>query len=190
MSHARTDARRQYEREWQQNYREKNRDKISQQRRARYLNDPVARRINYVAHRDWVEKNREHVSTYNKKWREDNKEIQRYRKIAKKFGVSAEEYVQMLHVQDFKCAICRQEEVARNHKSGRVRSLSVDHDHNSGAVRGLLCSRCNLTIGSMGDDVALMRAAVEYIEANKAKLATALNTGVPATPPVPPTPST
>ncbi|WP_083230265.1 endonuclease VII domain-containing protein [Curtobacterium sp. UCD-KPL2560] len=50
------------------------------------------------------------------------------------------------------CAIC-----------GSTNDLRVDHDHKTGAVRGLLCSPCNVGIGWLQDDVALLRQAIGYL---------------------------
>ena len=70
--------------------------------------------------------------------------------IEKTYGLSADDYGTLLEAQGGRCAICR----ARP-KSKR---LAVDHDHKSGAVRGLLCSRCNHDLmGSAWDSMAMAR---------------------------------
>lgn len=67
----------------------------------------------------------------------------------------------MVVAQDGRCAICREEETAT--ARGRVRSLAVDHDHETGAVRGLLCSRCNTALGLFRDNPALLLEAIAYL---------------------------
>lgn len=76
--------------------------------------------------------------------------------IAKTYGLSPAEYDRLLALQGGRCAICR----------GRPKSkrLAVDHDHGSGAVRGLLCSRCNHDLlGSAWDSLALASALWHYL---------------------------
>lgn len=46
-------------------------------------------------------------------------------------------------------------------------ALCVDHDHATGAIRALLCRRCNLGLGHLRDDVELMRRAADYVEAHR-----------------------
>ncbi len=76
--------------------------------------------------------------------------------IAKTYGLSPAEYDALLARQGGRCAICR----ARP-KSKR---LAVDHDHGSGAVRGLLCSRCNHDLlGSAWDSLAVASALWHYL---------------------------
>lgn len=41
----------------------------------------------------------------------------------------------------------------------------VDHHHGTGAVRGLLCSPCNIAIGLFRESPARMRAAISYVSA-------------------------
>ena len=60
------------------------------------------------------------------------------RGIKSRFGVSEVEYMAMLESQGGVCAICGKKNTKR---------LAVDHDHNTGKVRGLLCGKCNTTLG-------------------------------------------
>lgn len=76
--------------------------------------------------------------------------------IAKTYGLDADGYRALLALQGGRCAICR----ARP----RSKRLAVDHDHKSGAVRGLLCSRCNHDLmGSAWDSLALVAALWHYL---------------------------
>jgi hypothetical protein len=76
--------------------------------------------------------------------------------VEKVYGITGDGYEALLERQGGKCAICR----ARP-KSKR---LAVDHDHKTGAVRGLLCSRCNHDLmGSAWDSLALAQALWHYI---------------------------
>lgn len=76
--------------------------------------------------------------------------------IEKTYGLTSEQYDELLKRQGGKCAICR----ARP-KSKR---LAVDHDHKTGAVLGLLCSRCNHDLkGSAWDSLAMATALWHYM---------------------------
>lgn len=71
-----------------------------------------------------------------------------------KYGTTYTRLRDMAKAQDCRCLIC-----------GRQRKLVVDHDHITGAVRGLLCSACNVGMGLLGDEPAVIRAAARYLEA-------------------------
>lgn len=59
--------------------------------------------------------------------------------VPNKFGITAGEYYEMLRLQSSLCALCG--------NLSKMRLLCIDHNHESGAVRGLLCIRCNLHLG-------------------------------------------
>lgn len=76
--------------------------------------------------------------------------------IEKTYGLDATAYKTLLALQGDRCAICR----ARP----RSKRLAVDHNHATGAVRGLLCSRCNHDLlGSAWDSLALATALWHYM---------------------------
>jgi hypothetical protein len=73
---------------------------------------------------------------------------------AAQLGVTPDEYNRLLAAQDGHCALCP--------NTPKTRRLSVDHDHRTGAVRGLLCYRCNRALPVYVDAAWLTRAA-EYV---------------------------
>jgi Recombination endonuclease VII len=79
----------------------------------------------------------------------------------KKYGISLEIYEQILAEQDGKCAICR--EPPSMIRFGRVVPLEVDHDHDTGAVRGLLCYRCNTCLERVESVAGWIKSSVAYL---------------------------
>ena len=78
------------------------------------------------------------------------------------FGISLDDYLQMLASQNGVCAICHKPETAVF--KGKVKALAVDHCHASGQVRSLLCSGCNLTLGYVQDDQAVLLSMIDYLK--------------------------
>lgn len=91
--------------------------------------------------------------------------------LKKKYGLTVEQFDQMLVEQGGVCAVCRKTENAKHAVTGGVRNLAVDHCHDSGQVRGLLCTNCNRGMGNFSDDVETLSAAIEYLEKHKRKRA-------------------
>ena len=77
----------------------------------------------------------------------------RYKRL---YGITLEQYAELLIVQGGLCAICG--------KPDDNRLLSVDHNHKTGQVRGLLCSDCNLGVGSLLDTPNTAKALINYAE--------------------------
>lgn len=87
-----------------------------------------------------------------------HKDDAKYRRIKQTYGLSREQYDNLLEQQDYKCYICRQE-FTRPH---------VDHDHETGEVRSILCHRCNTCLGLMGEDIELLSRLITYLCASRA----------------------
>ena len=74
-----------------------------------------------------------------------------------RYGITLDEYNEMLKNQNGVCAICKLSEKDKN--------LAVDHDHITGQVRGLLCRDCNESIGKFKHSFEILRNAASYLEA-------------------------
>lgn len=81
--------------------------------------------------------------------------------LKKLYGITLEQYDEMLKRQGGGCAICRA--TTEDWRANGSRSLPVDHDHKTGKVRGVLCGKCNKGIGLFRDDPTLLQAAVAYL---------------------------
>jgi hypothetical protein len=88
-------------------------------------------------------------------------EITRRSLLKKLYKLSPEDYDEMLCRQNGLCAVCKTDDAGGRHGSG---TFMVDHDHGTGRVRALVCTRCNLVIGALGDDAALARRIADYLE--------------------------
>jgi hypothetical protein len=89
------------------------------------------------------------------------KEYRRRKRLLDR-GLEEWQYSRRLRQQGGTCAICRQPETQVG-TGGETLPLAVDHCHTGGHVRGLLCSRCNLTLGRMGDSTSRLLRAWWYV---------------------------
>jgi hypothetical protein len=106
-------------------------------------------------------KNNENVRQKSKNQYHSNKRRHRDWELKRTFGITIEDYEHMLVGQNGLCAICIGEE-QRKHKT-----LSVDHDHCTDAIRGLLCSNCNLGLGNFQDSIELLESAIRYLKVSQ-----------------------
>lgn len=84
--------------------------------------------------------------------------------LQRTFGISLEQYTEILLAQKGVCAICERPETAT--RNGKLKALAVDHDHaaDGHGIRALLCVECNTGLGKFKDDPALLRRAADYLE--------------------------
>ncbi len=72
--------------------------------------------------------------------------------MAGRYGLSMSDYHRVLIDQAGRCAIC----------CTPLKRPCVDHCHNSGAVRGILCHKCNIRLGGW-DDLQWREKAMKYL---------------------------
>ena len=68
---------------------------------------------------------------------------------------------ELLAAQGNKCASCFT--AGCTWGKGFKNKWHIDHDHKTGRVRGILCSRCNLILGQVQDDVEYMWKLCAYL---------------------------
>ncbi len=156
--------------------------------------DPIKRKENNEKYRKKYQKE---LREKNKKWREENKQhlkeyflkyrntftkgspeqalYLRRRMLMRTYGITLEQYEEILKNQNGVCAIC--EKPPGVDKNGKFISLAVDHHHKYKgleSVRGLLCWTCNRRlISNLGDRenaVELFSKAAEYVKRYNEKM--------------------
>ena len=104
-----------------------------------------------------------------RRWREAHAadpefaERNRLRQLFRLYGLDPERAHTLFDAFYNRCAICGQVETAVS-RTGRPKSISVDHDHDTGRIRGVLCDRCNRALGYLRDNPDLLRRAADYLE--------------------------
>ena len=78
--------------------------------------------------------------------------------LKRMYGITLEEHTKMFENQNGVCAICRKS------GDGKWKKLCVDHCHTTGKVRGLLCKRCNIALGEVGDNIQTLQSMIEYLQ--------------------------
>lgn len=84
--------------------------------------------------------------------------------LKKNFGLTPEQYDEILAAQNGRCKICGSDKSTGRWDAG---FLCVDHDHDTGKVRGLLCSTCNSGLGMFKDNLDLLEMAVKYLKSKE-----------------------
>lgn len=124
----------------------------------------------YARHRDkvlerskeWRENNREQYNLYMLNMKQTDPEFYKLRarryNLKREYGLSLDQYDELLERQKGCCAICGR------HQSGLNKTLAVDHSHRTKRVRGLLCTGCNYRLVARHEDGDILRKVADYIE--------------------------
>lgn len=87
------------------------------------------------------------------------REKNRYTNVDARYQATKEELQAVREKADGHCRICL-----------LPKRLVIDHCHTSGMVRGMLCYRCNTSLGKFADDPARLRRAADYLEHAQARI--------------------
>lgn len=142
------ESRKEYMREYVKQNREKFRRTPEQQ--AKYNEE---RRKKYAECAETRDLARKKV----KEWQQANPHKRKEHRILK-YGLTLDQFNQMLEAQGMKCAICGYSDM-----SNKNNFPLVDHCHSTGKVRGLLCMNCNQALGKFKDSLDNLKAAIAYL---------------------------
>lgn len=119
------------------------------------------RALNRARSKAWYWANREKAIAAQGEWLRANRGKHRETVLKYRYGMTPDDELALLTRQGFVCAICREPFDGRS----KATVACVDHDHVTGKVRGFLHFKCNAGIGSLGDSIERLRAAIAYLEA-------------------------
>jgi len=123
------------------NYNINNRDKLSIHKKIHYAN------------------NKEKINKKNKEWYNNNPSKVKNQKLVYSYGITLNQWQDMLISQEFKCKICQKKlDPKENGKE-----IHVDHNHKTHKVRAILCKRCNSIIGLCDEDKQVLESAIKYL---------------------------
>jgi hypothetical protein len=97
------------------------------------------------------------AAAHAKAWYARNKHRVREKQIRVKYGLTMEQYSNMVTGQQNKCKICEKEMTG-------PKEPAIDHCHITGSVRDLLCANCNAALGLLQDDPDIIQNAARYVE--------------------------
>lgn len=109
-------------------------------------------RINFL---NYKEKNPDKIKRNHKVSDLRDPERTRTRWLKYRYGISSEDYNLLLESQNHKCAICKKEQSEK---------FCVDHCHQTKKIRGLLCHKCNTTLGFVNDDLEILHTMIVYLK--------------------------
>ena len=107
------------------------------------------REKNKKAIKEYREKNKEQIAIYKKEWN------------LKKYGLSLEDYNNMLDEQNHKCKLC-----LTSFTTLISKNIHIDHCHTTNKVRGVLCLHCNTGLGYFKDNTRTLTKAINYLQEN------------------------
>lgn len=126
--------------------------------KAKVKSNPEFPRIQYEYYKKWKSssKGKDYYTSI------EYKTKLKYAQLQKKYGLSAEAYVELLDKYNNTCALPR---------CSNTTDLVIDHDHTcclgvdtcGKCIRGVLCRQCNAAIGKLGDSKESLLEVVAYL---------------------------
>lgn len=102
---------------------------------------------------------RDRIKNYRKRIKETFPELayisNRKASLKRNYGISLEQYNNLLKEQNGCCYICKE--------LPSKKQLAVDHCHTTNKVRKLLCSKCNTALGLVNDNPEILKTMILYL---------------------------
>lgn len=98
-----------------------------------------------------------------RRYHRTNINARRDRQLKRRYGISLDQYKDILKQQGGVCAICGRPETSKR------KILSVDHDHDTGEIRELLCHSCNRSLGDLEENIETLQNMIEYLTKHSKK---------------------
>jgi len=159
-----------FTKEWIKNLSIAHKGQVSWRKGKKFVDEIISKekRKKYV--KKWRYENRERLLKWNREFYKRNAKKMRVRSRSfyrnnkqkeldrmryKKYGITGNEFREIVEKQNNKCPICI-----------RVinKNFSVDHDHKIGKIRGIICNDCNLAIGNAGSSPERLKSMANYLE--------------------------
>ncbi|WP_442951576.1 endonuclease VII domain-containing protein [Paenibacillus sp. GYB004] len=125
---------------------------------------PDCKLCSAVQRKNYRDANKDRISVSKRRYHYDNRDriLEKWRKkaLVRRYGITREEREVILKQQGGSC-IC-----GYNDRSSYSKFPVVDHCHTTNKVRGVLCQRCNTTLGKVQDNPELLRKLADYLESH------------------------
>jgi len=143
----------------------------SNSKKFRNNNPEYHKNYEYQPTQEQLDKYKEKSKTY---YQDNKHEIKSYQaqyrktdscknsKLKHNYGITLDQYNQMVIDQDDKCLIC----LCNFSTTDKSRKANIDHCHKTNKVRGILCHKCNTGIGLLNDNPDILKKAVIYLESS------------------------
>ena len=127
--------------------------------------DPEFKAKNRARVAQWREDNPDKLQEHSEKKKEDwhalptevRQQLSFANHLKGTYGITPQEHDELMARANNSCEICGK------HQSKERKKLNVDHCHVTGKIRGILCTRCNSAIATLGDNEEGVQRAVDYL---------------------------
>jgi len=111
-----------------------------------------------------TEQRKAYAREYARKWRIENPRQTQNTELKRHHRMTLDDYEAVLDEQGGGCAICGSKPGEVGTGGATKGTLAVDHCHETDTFRGLLCTNCNLGLGSFKDNLVLLANAIAYLQ--------------------------
>lgn len=111
------------------------------------------------------ERTKEIAREYYKANKEPHNDRATNNRLIRNLGITKDQYDKIMREHDGRCDIC-----GTDIPGGPHGSFNLDHDHATGELRGVLCMRCNTSLGKFEDRIDLLQAAINYLQSPPLKV--------------------